>query len=263
MKSFEEYLTQNAQTHNFSCKGGMVIFTNSRSKKFIFDEHDIVKSLELIWSSNHKLDDLLAGNWLYEEDKYRAAFDKIFEGVKNNSVATQYGSQTPNTVRALELYASYLTGDVPTKELKMPESLKHDNLARIFLNTESLFRKWLLEKEKLSPKSVENYTIALKGIISRDGGFNVFEIIRNEDAEEKLLPILENDLIKERNSNGNGMYKSAILKYILFLRDGIFSPIMNDDIEISPDRIVGEFSNAIKNHYIIKMYPENESESLN
>jgi hypothetical protein len=249
MKSFSEFLDKYSECQNFLCKKGMVIFKNSNSKKFVLDEDDIVSSLRLIWNSDHRLDDLLDGNWIYEERKYRAAFDKIFEGEKNNSVVTEYGSQTPNTVRALELYANYLLGTAPTESLNTPLALKHDNLALIFSDAESLFKKWLGE-QKLAERSIISYINALKGIISKEAGFNVFKIIDHEDALSKLIPVIDLENIKGLNDRGNGMYKAAINNYISFLETDPFAKNGGQDTAVPVEKIPEFFETAVKDHFV-------------
>jgi hypothetical protein len=111
MTPFAAFLKEFGLDDKFSATEETVSFVNAKGKKFVLPLDDLEESLWVIWKSGDALNDALGGDWTYEEGKFRAALGKVLEGHAGNAVAALLGSQTPNTVRSLELYAYHLLGE--------------------------------------------------------------------------------------------------------------------------------------------------------
>ena len=221
MIMFNEFLRLNhIDERIWSTSDEAVSFENKNGKKFVYPLADILRCLRLIWESGNRFEHLISYDWRYEEDKYRKALGEIFNGEESNAVVSNLGSQTPMTVRCLELYAYYRLGLKPSPELDVPEILSHDALSPIFekLSLIEAFSEWLGREERLKPKSVQSYVGALKGVLSRSAGqplFEVSSVLKLEELKDRILGAPE---VVALDANGKGMYRAAYNNYANFLR---------------------------------------------
>lgn len=219
MTPFEAFLKEFRQDEKFNATEETISFINAKGKKFVLPLADIEESLRIIWKSGNALDNALGGDWTYEEVKFRAALGKVLEGQAPNAVSALLGSQTPNTVRSLELYAYHLLGKQPSTDLHSPDVLRSPELAPIFAtaSNELAFRSWLRNTKALSPKSVDSYAGALKGVLSRCAESPLLDIKTSAELEALRDKVLGNALIGGLDNRGNGMYKAAFNKYAEYL----------------------------------------------
>ncbi|MEI7773776.1 MAG: hypothetical protein WCK17_03295, partial [Verrucomicrobiota bacterium] len=208
---FNEFLRLNDVDERIWATDEAVSFENKNSKKFVYPLADLLRCLRLIWESGNRFQSLVGNDWHYEEDKYRKALGEIFEKEESNAVVSNLGSQTPMTVRCLELYAYYRLGLKPSPSLAEPKILSHDSLSPIFekLSLVEAFSEWLRIEELLSPKSVQSYIGALKGVLSRSAGRPLLEVssaVKLEELREKTLGTPD---IVALDGNGNGKYRAA------------------------------------------------------
>ena len=220
MTSFATFLKTHGLDDKFTATEETVSFLNSKGKKFVLTLDDLKKSLKDIWKSGDALNKALRGDWTYEEDKFRAALGSVLEAQSGNAIISLLGSQTPNTVRSLELFAYHLLGKQPTDDLQRPEILRSTELAPIFLasSCESKFRSWLKSSKALSDKSVDSYVGALKGILSKSAGAPLLEIKSLPDLEALREKALKNEEVAGLDARGNGMYLASFNNFADFLR---------------------------------------------
>jgi hypothetical protein len=218
MTPFAVFLQESGLDDRFSASAETVSFLNSKGKKFVLPLKDIRNALRTVWSAGDGLADRLGNDWTYEEDRYRAALGEVLAKDQDNAVAALLGSQTPGTVRCLELYAYFLLQQKPPKDLKSPEILQARKLEPIFDGTirESEFRSWLAEEKELGTKSVENYAGALAGPLSKAAGLPLFSLIEPHELEALSPSLLSQPEIVQLNERGNGMYTTAFNHYLEF-----------------------------------------------
>jgi hypothetical protein len=219
MTPFAAFLKEFGLDDKFSATEETVSFVNAKGKKFVLPLDDLEESLRVIWKSGDALNDALGGDWTYEEGKFRAALSKVLQGHAGNAVAALLGSQTPNTVRSLELYACHLLGKRPPADLRSPDVLRGTELAPMFAtaSNESAFRSWLKSTKALSEKSVDSYAGALKGRLSRCGGAPLLDIKTGAELEALRDKVLGHHEVVGLDTRGNGMYTAAFNNYAEFL----------------------------------------------
>lgn len=219
MTPFAAFLKEFGLDDKFSATEETVSFVNAKGKKFVLPLDDLEESLRVIWKSGDALNDALGGDWTYEEGKFRAALGKVLEGHAGNAVAALLGSQTPNTVRSLELYAYHLLGEKPPADLRSPDILRWKALAPIFAtaSNEAAFRSWLKSTKELSDKSVDSYAGALKGRLSRCAGAPLLDVKTGAELEALRDKVLGHDEVVGLDARGNGMYTAAFNNYAEFL----------------------------------------------
>jgi len=222
MNPFAEFLKDYGLDDRFSATQETVSFVNAKAKKFVLELKDLHEALRTIWSAGEALSDALGGDWTYEEGKYRNALRKVLENRKSNSVVSMLGSQTPNTVRSLELFAHFLLGKEPPKELYSPDVLRASELTPIFSPSpnEASFRSWLKTVKALSDKSVNSYVGAIKGILSRCATVPLLDILNSASLEALRAKVLSHADVLGLDSRGNGMYTAAFNNYADFLGGG-------------------------------------------
>jgi 5-methylcytosine-specific restriction protein B len=222
MNPFAEFLKDYGLDDRFSATEETVSFVNAKAKKFVLELKDLHEALRTIWSAGEALSDALGGDWTYEEGKYRNALRKVLENRKSNSVVSMLGSQTPNTVRSLELFAHFLLGKEPPKELYSPDVLRASELTPIFSPSpnEASFRSWLKTVKALSDKSVNSYVGAIKGILSRCATVPLLDILNSSSLEALRAKVLSHADVLGLDSRGNGMYTAAFNNYADFLGGG-------------------------------------------
>jgi len=222
MNSFADFLKEHGLDDKFSATDEMVSFVNAKDKKFVLELKDLHEALRTIWSAGDALSNALGGDWTYEEGKYRNALSNVLRNQKSNSVVSMLGSQTLNTVRSLELYAHFLLGKEPTKELHSPQVLRTSELSCIFStpSNEASFRSWLKTVKALSDKSVNSYVGAIKGILSRCADTQLLDILNSRGLEALRTKVLSHADVLGLDSRGNGMYTAAFNNYADFLGGG-------------------------------------------
>jgi 5-methylcytosine-specific restriction protein B len=222
MNPFTEFLKDNGLDDRFNATEETVSFVNAKGKKFVLELKDLHEALRTIWSAGEALSDALGGDWTYEEGKYRNALRKVLENRKSNSVVSMLGSQTSNTVRSLELFAHFLLGKEPPKELYSPDVLRAAELTPIFSPSpnEASFRSWLKSVKALSDKSVNSYVGAIKGILSRCATVSLLDILNSASLEALRIKVLSHADVLGLDSRGNGMYTAAFNNYADFLGGG-------------------------------------------
>ena len=137
MNSFGEFLAAHGVDDNIKASSEMVWFTNKNGKKFAYPIEDLESCLQALWIAGDEVKKLLNNDWEYEESKFRQAFGEALKNERANTVASNLGSQTPNTVRCLELYAYFKLNKMPTHELEEPDILKSENPQRLILRGRS------------------------------------------------------------------------------------------------------------------------------
>lgn len=167
------------------------------------------------------IENSFAGNWSYEETKFRHAFSSAFANETRNAVASNIGSQTRNTVRCLELYAFYLLQIRPTRILDKPDILKEANLDPLFYGPDlsKEFRNWLLKSKHLSEKSADSYKGAISGVISLLAGKDLHRLSSPAIVKALRDDLAQNPDFSKLNGDGNQMYSAAINNYLLFFDD--------------------------------------------
>ena len=218
--TFDIFLKSNGLEDSFQATSETVSFENRNGKKFTYLISDVERCLRVIWESKERLVELIGNEWFYVEEKYRSALGELFKNVEWNSVVSNLGSQTSNTVRCLELYASFKLNQQVTPQLSKPEILYWENLNPIFsvLDTRSKFEQWLKMEKNLKPKSIAHYSTAVSGVLSKAAGLPLFEIETLQDIIGIKEKILSDKYITTLNENGNNMYSAALNNYIMFLK---------------------------------------------
>lgn len=218
MNSFADFLKEYGLDDKFSATDEVVSFVNAKNKKFVLELKDLNEALRTIWSAGDALINALGGDWTYEEGKYRNALSGVLRNQKSNSVVSMLGSQTLNTVRSLELYAYFLLGKEPPKELHSPDVLRASELTCIFStpSNEASFRSWLKTVKALSDKSVNSYVGAIKGILSRCADVQLLDISNSRGLEALRTKVLSHADVLGLDSRGNGMYTAAFNNYADF-----------------------------------------------
>jgi hypothetical protein len=221
MKTFKDFLAASKTDGNITAGLETVTFTNKNGKKFAFPLEDLQRSLQALWLHSDAVEKILGNDWKYEEPKFREAFGEAFKNEINNSVASNIGSQTPNTVRCLELYACYLLNRPPEPKLERPEILKAENLDRIFYGKDLSveFENWLLKERGVADKSADSYRNAVTALLSRYAGKKL-NLISSPEVLAELRPIIltNPDFIRDNNT-GKQMYSAALNHYTEFLKE--------------------------------------------
>ena len=217
--SFETYLTNTNWAGNFSIDSGCLKFTNSNGKAFLISIKDLKRSLRAIYIHSKKIAASLSDDWTYNEDRFRPAFSPSLSSIKDNTVATNLGSQTPNTINALALYAGYMLGRPIETQQVASRMLQKENLESLFSNKEK-FRVWLGRKN-LAPKSIDSYIGGIDGLLSNACGRLIFGIDDLETFEYTKREIEANADYVSTDQKGNGMYSAALNNYKQFLKDRI------------------------------------------
>lgn len=225
MKSFDSYLRKIGGDGGLSFETQSISFENKNRKRFVLLINDLKQCLKAIYENGYDIDKAFQGDWTYEESKYRAIFGKILEPLQPNTVSTSLGSQTPNTIRILELYAGFLLDQEPKASLSTPELLKPDELAKVFSehNLRKKFEDWLRETRSIAASSIKKYAsdgigsqlsrIAEKDLYSVSSHLEFATLRQKIEAKSEYLHI---------NNEGNGMYSTALNHYSAFLETDPF-----------------------------------------
>ncbi len=246
MKSFQEFLnTSKVSDDNIEATAETVSFTNKNGKKFVYPIQDLERCLQALWIKAEEVERLLGGDWSYEEGKFRTAFSAAFEGQGANAVASLLGSQTPNTVRCLELFAYFMLGEAPASKLQDPRILKGENLDNLFYDHDlkEQFQSWLRERE-LSVKSIESYTGAVSGLLSKCAGKELLRISSKKVFDVLLVHIHSHPDFLKHNEAGKQMYGAALNHYAAFLTDQS-SRGRRPGVVVAATKIREEFSKAL------------------
>jgi len=215
MKTFASYLESTVQKDSLVAHQECLEFTNSNGKRFVLLYKDVLDCLRIIWKRGFKIEKDFDGNWDYEEDKYRRVLGEVLKEAGANSVVTNLGSQTSNTVKSLDLYAGYLLRKNPMANGKMPFFLSHRQLSGIF-SLKDEFKKWLLFSGK-SEKSAESYSSAISPTISKLVDYDVFSISSNSDFVLLRDALSNKQEFISLDTNGNQMYSIALKHYEQFI----------------------------------------------
>ncbi|HTJ79797.1 MAG TPA: hypothetical protein VL357_12450 [Rariglobus sp.] len=223
MQTFKDFLVGVKADEHISAGLETVSFTNKNDKKFTYPLDDIHKCLQALWLNGKIIEKSFAGNWSYEETKFRHAFSAAFVNETRNAVASNIGSQTPNTVRCLELYAFYLLQKKPTSSLDRPDILKEANLDPLFYGPDlsEEFHNWLLKAKQLSEKSADSYKGAISGVISRLAGKDLHRLSSVTIVKALGGGLAQNPDFSKLNDDGNQMYSAAINNYLSFLSERV------------------------------------------
>ncbi|MDA8528346.1 hypothetical protein N9K67_06060 [Opitutaceae bacterium] len=239
--NFQTFLALQKGTENFAAGLESLWFTNKNGKKFVLLFEDISECLRSIWEHGDQINKEFKGDWTYEETKYRDGLGKHLTALSPNSVSANLGSQTPNTVKSLEMYAAYMLGGFNLTEIEPSASiLSKQYLDQLFVPSERkiAFQQWL-ETTGRKPKSAQSYAGAIAGILSRIAGHDLFEIVNPAQFEKEVSEIGHNAEYIEINKNGNGMYRAALSNYSKFLSfAGLESKFEIFDIETCPKIVI-------------------------
>ena len=208
MKTFATYLESLNQNDSFSAYAECMGFTNNNGKRFLLLYDDVYTCLRSIWKFGFKIENDLNGNWEYEEEKYRKILGDVFKDIEANTVATNLGSQTANTVKSLDLYAGFLLNKNPQKNGRFPFFLKHRDLSEVF-SAKDDFRKWILLKGK-SESSAVSFAGAISPTISKIIGFDLFSVSTVDEIIQIRNTLTNNSEFSELDSRGNQMYSGAL-----------------------------------------------------
>lgn len=219
MNSFESYLKRQSADQQFTYETESVAFENKNRKRFVLLVKDLHKCLEALYKNGALIDQDFQGDWRYDESKYRKTLGQVFEPLQPNTVSTSLGSQTPNTVRILELYAGYLLGINPPKDPSTPELLKPERLEIIFSSEgqRHRFAKWLEASRGLSSKSIRHYTGTIAGKLSELAGIDLFTLQSSEALADVAQKIETAEEFSKANNQGHQMYSSALNRYREYL----------------------------------------------
>jgi hypothetical protein len=190
-------------------------FTNKNEKSFVLLYGDIEKCLRIVWKYGYLLENRFAGDWSYEETKFRTVLGEILAEAGSNSVVTNLGSQTLNAVRSLELYAGFKLGKFPNTASKEIELLKHQQLAPLF-SLKSLFEKWIV-KNGLSDSSAEKFSSAISPTLSKLVSFDIYSITDPVELDIVTEKLAADSNFIDLNKRGNQMYSGAIKHYKNFI----------------------------------------------
>ena len=219
MRTLKEFLAGIKSASHMSATTETISFTNKNGKKFTYLLGDLNNALRAIWIYGKNINASLNGNWEYEEGKFRQAFNEALAHDQNNNVASQLGSQTPNTIRCLEIYAFYLLGKEPTPELYKPDVLKEENLSPLFYSSdlEESFAQWLISEKRLAERSSVSYSRALSGVVSDAAGKKLNRIDDIELVRRLGAMAASNESFIAQDLSGNQMYSGALKHYIDFV----------------------------------------------
>lgn len=212
MSALKRFLSRLPKDTNFSAFSDSLVFENKNQKRFSLLLSDIEESLRALWKNNDKVTKQFGGDWIYEEGKYRQGFGEAFKDLGSNTVSTNLGSQTPNTVRALEIYAGFLLNRIPEQELHTPELLKKEALDQLF-DLKTRFRNWLKNSKSLSQKTVTEYPNTIGGTISKIGGVDMYSIRSLKELDSIAEKVRTAEEYIGLNQRGGGMYEAALKKY--------------------------------------------------
>ncbi len=251
MNTFEKYLEGVSNAGNFSAGTDTLSFENNNQKKFILSFEDLKKALEAIWKNSRSIEHSFKGDWIYEETKYRQAFGHAFEKLGSNSVATNLGSQTLNTVKSLCIFAGYLLRQKQTiLWASEPEFLKPQFLEPLF-SLESEFYEWLRTTQTIKESSRRKYSKEAGRFLTNILGTPFFSISIPSELEDACKTIESSAQFLKVNGEGNGMYSRAMTLYKEFLEmrsagDGATTPFsMSSEIgdeHLSPSLIAKPFT---------------------
>ena len=217
MNNFQNYLHNVDFAGNFRAHAECLDFENNNGKRFVLLYADLLDSLKQICRKGPFIEKKFNGDWSYEEEKFRRVFGEVFKGPKSNSVATNLASQTPNTIKSLELYAGYLLKKDSTDATKGAILIEPKSLSRLF-SLEARFLGWLKTKD-LSEKSIQSYLGAISGTLSKISEINLFCITDVAEFDQLVQELQTNDNFLHLDKNGNGMYSAATKRYRAFLED--------------------------------------------
>lgn len=219
MSSFADYLESVPDAENFSTGADTLLFQNNNLKKFILSFEDLGDSLESLWKNSRAIESSLNNDWTYEEGKYRRIFSEAFKSLGPNSVVTNLGSQTLNTIKSLCIFSGYLLQkDQPSSWNQEPEFLKPQYLEKLF-SLKKDYIKWLSQPDqKLSDKSVTSYSRPLSGWLSDLSETEIFGISSTDAFQEIFQWLTSNEEFIEKDTRGNNMYRNALKKYGEFLK---------------------------------------------
>lgn len=215
MKTFTTYLQSLDPKDSFSAYAECMGFTNNNGKRFLLLYSDIHVCLHTIWKWGFKIENNLQGNWEYEENKYRKILGEAFKEIDANTVATNLGSQTANTVKSLDLYAGFLLKKSPPRNGRFPFFLKPTELSGAF-SIKDDFKKWLFSKGK-SEASAASYSGAISPTMSKILGFDIFSISTPEAINQIRDSLSNKKEFLELDSRGNQMYSAALNHYQEFI----------------------------------------------
>jgi len=218
MTNLSDHIKSSDLGGNFAFHDEAISFENSNQKKFVLLIDDLERCLIQIFLKGKEINDLLEDDWNYEERKFRSAFGKALNHLNSNSVSANLGSQTLNTIKALDLYASYRLGSKPTSFEKGPENLTKAKLEKLYAgkNLRVDFEEWLRSIGK--EKSVRHYSGALSGTSSSKAGCDIFSIKCPKAFEIIKEEVQADQEFSDLNERGKGMYSAALSHYTDFLR---------------------------------------------
>lgn len=221
MEKFKDFLVRVKAGDHISASLDTISFTNKNDKKFTYPLDDMHQCLQALWWNGKFIEKSFAGNWSYEEAKFRDAFSSAFRDITRNAVASNIGSQTPNTVRCLELYAFYLLKKNSTETVDQSDILNEENLAPLFYGPDlsEEFFNWMQKENNLSEKSAANYKGAISGVISDLAGKDLHRLSSPVMVKALGDYLEENPEFSKLNGDGNKMYSGAINHYLSFLSE--------------------------------------------
>ncbi len=219
LSEFKKFLRSTGTDANINATDETVWFLNNNGKKFVFPLEDLLSCLQKLSNADQKATELFGGDWGYEERRFRRNLGEILNDLPSNAVVSNLGSQTPNTVRCLELLAYFLLGEKPSPTLDVPKVLRPDRLKLIFSrpSLKNEFKSWLEEHTKLGDNSQTKYVGALSGKLSEIAGEKLFLIDRSKTFQEISDNIVKADEFAQINANGNNMYSASLSHYRDFL----------------------------------------------
>ena len=215
MKTFASYLEESAEKESLVAHHECMEFTNNNGKRFVLLYDDILNCLRIIWKWGFLIEKNFAGNWDYDEDKYRKVLGEILKEAGANSVVTNLGSQTPNTIKSLDLYAGFMLQKKPDETGKRPFFLRHRELSGIF-SLKGKFKNWLLLNGK-SESSAESFAGAITPTISKIAGFDVYSILSKVEVDQLRESLSNNAEFAALDARGNQMYSGALKHYEQFI----------------------------------------------
>lgn len=231
--SFKIFLSDSGISESYDPRTDGVKFYNTPGKAFFLLYEDLDDCLQKIWENLPEISQQLENNWEYEERRFRKAFKDNLNGVQDNTVTAQLGSQTINTVKILGLYSAYLAGvnncteSFDQGKYLNPEWVEKAGFER---NDWVTFIGWLKRYPRnenggrYSSKSVKSYYGAVETYLSKIAGVDLLKITSVFDLPEYENKIEVNPDYIEQNSTGNGMYSRAFDLFKEYLMSKPFMP---------------------------------------
>lgn len=252
--SFEDFCTKSMRydKQRVQCQESFVIsFNNEKDECFTIQPETLIAFLQFMLENYNQIENAWGSvpskkNSLniYEEKSYRAIYGKASDIDELKSISSIGRSQTKAITKVISKFIAYLLDEeyvgVESNTFFVDSYLKsalekvtsgfkayeNKNIKAPSPSTpqlKALFENWL-SKQNFSTSTIKKYSEqsiskADEVMSSIDESHPKLYSVSDIDECEKIINILlENDIWKDLNTAGNGMYSSGVKKYELFIR---------------------------------------------